>query len=98
MPAELGQDHQQQAGQHEAGGQDRGRAGQDIGGTAAGHEVRHAAAPDAKRPTFALLHQHDADQGRCHHEMNDQDNPFHIRFYPPTACAGRLLLPLTHIG
>ena len=95
LGAELGQDHQDQAGQHEAGGQDRGGAGQDAGGAAAGHEIRHASAADAQRPAFALLHQHDGDQRRRYHQVNDQNNAFH-NVLTAVACAA-LLLPLPDV-
>jgi hypothetical protein len=65
----AGKNRQEKTGCEEAGRKHRGRLGQGVASTAAGHEPS-AATADTKRSTFGALQQDDAHQGQRDHNMN----------------------------
>ena len=71
----AGEDREHQAGGEKSGGQNRSRAGQDIGRPPA--LQKSAGRADAEPASFRLLQQHDADHGGDHHQMNHDNDGLH---------------------
>ena len=76
-PSPVVHHDEQYARSHERGGQDRGRAGQEIRGRAAGHKSRHPASAHAEGATLALLQQDDPDKGDRDQDVNGEEQNDH---------------------